>query len=205
MIIVDALRVLFSPLKYLRAKSMTKAYWDWGIPLTVSAAVVWIYILLPAPFPLATERGLFASVNQLLQVLVGFYIAALAAVASLNSVALEQSVEGDPVTLAQKGVDHPVSLNRRRLLSLMFSYLSFTAISMYMVGVLAILGNASFKDFVPQVLAASFKVAFLAVYSVILVQSVCVTLVTLFYLGDRMHRQTPTALPAEPAASDEEE
>lgn len=196
MIIVDALRVLLSPLKYLRARSRTKPYWDWGIPLTMSAIVVWLYIMLPSSFPLATEKGLFASVNQLLQVLVGFYIAALAAVSSLNSVALDQPVEGDPVTIAQRGLDQPVSLNRRRLISLMFAYLSFTSISMYAVGVLAILGSPAFNQIVPVYFSVPFKIAFLALYSLILAQSVCITLVTLFYLGDRMHRQTPVALPA---------
>lgn len=204
MIILDALRVLLSPLKYLRARSETKPYWDWGIPLTASAIMVWVYIILPSPLPLATEKGLFASVNQLLQVLVGFYIAALAAVASLNSVALDQPVEGDPVTIVQRGSVQPVLLNRRRLISLMFAYLSFTSISMYAVGVLAMLGSATFNELVPAYLAAPFKVFFLALYSLILAQSVCITLVTLFYLGDRMHRQTPTALPNQPAESNED-
>jgi hypothetical protein len=196
MIILDALRVLLSPLKYLRARSRTKRYWDWVIPIYVASAVVWVYVLLPSPFPLTTDKGLLAAVNQLLQVLVGFYIAALAAVASLNSVALEQPIAGDPVYLDERGSEEPVVLNRRRFLSLMFAYLSFASITLYAAGVLAILGSPSLNGMVPAFMFASLKVAFLAVYSIALMQSICITLVTLFYLGDRMHRQTPTALPA---------
>lgn len=197
MIILDAIRVLSSPLRYLRAKSKTKPYWDWVIPTWLAAAVVWTYVQFPAQLPLATEKGLFASVNQLLQVLVGFYIAALAAVASLNSVSLDQAVEGDPVSIVQRGLSEPVVLNRRRLISMMFAYLSFTSIAIYTLGVVAILGRDIFNDIVPIAAKESIKVSFLAFYTIALVQSVCITLVTLFYLGDRMHRQTPTALPPE--------
>lgn len=200
----SALKVLIAPLAYLRARSLAKGYWDYGLPLFAAAIGSWAYVLAPAEIPVIGEKGLVASVNELLQVLVGFYIAALAAVASLNSVSLDQPVEGDPVTIDQVSVEGvaQVSLNRRRLLSLMFSYLSFSSISLYALGVFVNIANENVKQILPLWLVPSAKVGFLGFYVFVVAQLVCITLVTLYYLGDRIHRATPVALPTKPMDQD---
>jgi hypothetical protein len=201
-IIKEALRILAAPLVYLRARSEIKACWDFAIPLMTGAVAAWAYLLLPAGISLIGSKGIVPAVNSLLQILVGFYIAALAAVASLNSVALDQATIGDPVKLRkvmQDGVEEVV-LNRRRLLSLMFSYLSFAAMFLYSSGVFAVIAADNLREIFPPVLLESMKVAFVSGYFSVLAQLACITTVTLYYLGDRMHRCDPVALPNQPAS-----
>ncbi len=203
MIIKEALRVLAAPLVYLRARSEIKGCWDFAIPLGVGAIAAWSYLLLPLGISLLGSKGVITAVNSLLQILVGFYIAALAAVASLNSVALDQATIGDPVKLKRVVADgvEEIVLNRRRLLSLMFSYLSFAAMLLYSSGVFAVVAADNLREIFPAVLIESMKVAFVAGYFSVLAQLACITTVTLYYLGDRMHRCDPVALPNQ-AASD---
>lgn len=202
MIIKEALRVLAAPLVYLRARSKIKGCWDYAIPLVAGAVAAWAYLLLPAGISLLGSKGIVPAVNSLLQILVGFYIAALAAVASLNSVALDQATIGDPVKLrrvVQDGVEDVV-LNRRRLLSLMFSYLSFAAMLLYSAGVFAVIAADNVRAIFYPVVLESMKVAFVAGYFSVLAQLACITTVTLYYLGDRMHRCDPVALPNQAAS-----
>lgn len=195
-VITEAFRILIAPLNYLRAKSEVKGFWDFAIPLAVGALASWAFVLLPKGIPLLGDKGVVQAVNSLLQILVGFYIAALAAVASLNSVALDQETIGDPVRLRRRSADGEVEiLNRRKLLSLMFSYLSFVAMFLYSVGVFATITSSNLRVLVPELFQYPMKVIFVAGYFSVLAQLMCITVVTLYYLGDRIHRCDPVALP----------
>ncbi|MDY4296846.1 MULTISPECIES: hypothetical protein [unclassified Xanthomonas] len=132
----------------------------------------------------------------MLQVLVGFYIAALAAVASLHSRALDQKIKADPVYLVVAGEDK--KLSRRQFLSLMFGYLSFLSIMLYSSGLLGQILAPNFKGWVSEGVLQWVRMGFIFCYVFLLMQMVFVTLVTLYYLSDRMHWQDPEAMPPEP-------
>ncbi|QDS20757.1 hypothetical protein [Xanthomonas citri] len=190
---MSALTLLFSPLRYLSAKNPTKKWWDWWIPILLAGTLVLASTYLPKPLALFGDKGLIDGVNELLQVLVGFYIASLAAVASLNSESLNQKVSQQPVHLVVG--DELRSLTRRQLLSLMFSYLSFSSIALYTTGLLANLLLPNIKTAISKDYAWIAKTAFTGAYGFALSQMICITLITLYYLGERIHWQTPTALP----------
>jgi hypothetical protein len=78
----------------------------------------------------------------------------------------------------------------------MFGYLAFLSIALYCAGLVVMLLAENIK-----LINASFliylRAAFVVIYDFFFAQMLSVTLVSLFYLGDRIHRQTPTALPPE--------
>ena len=193
---IATLKTLLSPLTYLKAKNSHKFVWDWIIPALFAVLGVLLLLVLPKPLSVLGERGLVYWVNELLQVLIGFYIAALAAVASFDRAALDQLIEGDGVTLKVVRDGSPVdrSLTRRAFISLMFSYLSLLAITLYCMGVAISLLEGNIKLILPAALFY-LRLGFVFIYAFLFAQMLSITLVALFYLGDRIHRQTPTPLP----------
>lgn len=176
-----ATQVLLAPLKYLRTKNDIKRHWDWTIPALVTVLGVLLLTQPSKPLNVFGEKGLISGVNQLLQVLVGFYIAALAAVASLNNQSLDAPVANTPVTLGTK------SLTRRQLLSLMFSYMTLLSITIYACGLGAMLVALPLRNAMPEVAVPWARGFFAAFFVLFLTQLACITLVTLYYLGDRIH------------------
>lgn len=200
---IRTLQTLLTPLNYLRAKNPHKFTWDWTIPAIAAILGVACLVLLPRSISVLGERGLVYWVNELLQVLIGFYIAALAAIASFDRVSLDQLIEGDGVTIRVQGAEGPYDkpLTRRAFISLMFGYLSLLAIALYCIGLVTSLLESNIKLIVPDVLYV-LRAIFVLAYGFLFAQMLSITLVALFYLSDRIHRQTPTALPPEDVKSE---
>lgn len=192
---MNTLRTLFAPLSYLRARNSQKLIWDWPLPALAAVILTVLLLVLPKPIPILAERGLIYWVNELLQILVGFYIAALAAVSSFGRASLDQIIEGDGVLLATRDEERKDKrLTRRAFLSLMFGYLSFLAIFLYCTGLVVSL-LADNIHLVDTAVLSWLRPIFVFVYGFLFAQMLAITLVALFYLSDRINRQTPTALP----------
>lgn len=195
---IETLSTLFSPLRYLKAKNDHKFAWDWTVPTVVAVLTVIFLYLLPKPVAILGDRGLIYWVNELLQILVGFYIASLAAVASFDRPSLDQPIEGDGVKLKvwRAGDLIERSLSRRAFISLMFGYLSLLSMALYCAGVLVSLLEENIRLINPLTLSY-VRAVFVFIYSFFFAQMLSITLVSLFYLSDRIHRQTPSPLPPE--------
>lgn len=200
---IRTLPTLLTPLNYLRAKNAHKFAWDWTIPAIVAILGVACLLLLPRPIVVLGDRGLIYWVNELLQVLIGFYIAALAAIASFDRTSLDQQIEGEGVTLKVIRDGGPIdrSLTRRAFLSLMFGYLALVAITLYCTGLVVSLLDTNIKLIQPGVLFY-LRLLFVFCYGFLFAQMLSITLVALFYLSDRIHRQTPTPLPPQDVKPD---
>src|ERR1700754_3223786 len=96
---ISTIGTLLSPLKYLKAKNRHKFVWDWIIPAIIAICGTACLFLLPKPIAVLGDRGLVYWVNELLKLLVGFYIASLAAVSSFDRASLDQNIEGEGVVL----------------------------------------------------------------------------------------------------------
>lgn len=193
---MNTFRTLFAPLNYLRARNSQKFAWDWIYPVILAVLMTGCLLVLPQPISILGDKGLVYWVNELLQVLIGFYIAALAAIASFGRASLDQVIEGDGVLLSVRrdGAPEDRSLTRRSFLSLMFGYLSLLAIFLYCTG-LAVSLLAANIHLLPPVVLTALRIGFVFIYGFLFAQMLSITLVALFYLSDRIHRQTPTALP----------
>ena len=89
---------LFSPLSYLRIKHEEKDWYDYKVPVIASVIVTIVYHFHANKISLIETNGLLLQVNGLLQVLIGFYIAALAAVSTFSSSSIDEVMAGVPPT-----------------------------------------------------------------------------------------------------------
>lgn len=175
------LRQLFTPAKYLRIVASTpdKLWIDWGFPLLGASVVTVIWVIWPTAMPVAGKTGVIESVGSFMQVLVGFYVAALAAVATFQGSSLDENVLG--MSLDGK------PFKRRHFLSYLFGYLALLSLALY-VGMLfrqlpiSILANG------PPEVRQIAKVGLVFVHQFIFWQMIFVTLLGLHYLSDRIHR-----------------
>jgi hypothetical protein len=190
---------LLRPFGYIFIRHPVKRKVDWYVPL---ALTIGAFVFL---WPLRTGMnvwgagGFVASAQGFVQGLPGFYIAALAAVATFGQqTTLDTIIPAPTPTLhthfAGTWVD--MKLSRRRFLCLLFAYLTSLSIviSLFAYYSQAVAAPARLV-FIPEVVTALSAVA-LAVYLMFLFQLVVVTLWGLYYLGDRMHQPDPFDPPA---------
>lgn len=178
----------------IRSKGLWK--YRWGYPLGW-LAVLSAYLLF-FPCTLLEKKTIMdnitSSFSNLLTILPGFYIAALAAIATFNAPTMDTSLEGhDAYLCIREGEEKKVYLTRRRFLCLLFGYLSFLSFTLYLA--IAILKEASPTTFLCHVnFQAAEIVDFLltGLMWLFFMQLICLTLFALFYLADRIHWRKPT-------------
>ncbi|MCF3642915.1 hypothetical protein LXM94_23395 [Rhizobium sp. TRM95111] len=181
---------LLVPLKYLRIKHPEKLKFDFVFPLVF--ACIFLAPVLSPDFRAAAADGiqLLERSSDLLSILTGFFVAALAAVATFGGDEMDKEMPGtQPVTLTDPFRPHdPERLTRRRFLCFLFGYLAFVSLAVYLVGfAFAALQTYVIAKYVPTYTVASF-IIFWGLYGFALGNLLANTLLGLFYLTDRIHR-----------------
>lgn len=180
---------LFRPFSYLTVRHASKlpVWVNWVIPAILAAFVSVIVCVFTPKLNVFGAQGLLERLLSFIQTLVGFYIAALAAVSSFNSPHLDRRMpEPAPeMWIKHNGANIWVSSTRRRFMTAMFAFL--TAIS-FLFSVAAI----GALTFAPPLAAAVPNIASalkpLGVYAFMFAaaQMTVVTFWGLYYLGERM-------------------
>ncbi len=180
-------RHLLTPVSYLRLRSPDLWVYQWALPALLALVGVASFYSLPIEPPLFTDKGLVNTVNSLLNTLIGFYIAALAAVAAFPNEALDQPMKGRAPTIInyRQGEAFEEKLTRRRFLVVLFGYCAFVSIMLFGFGVVSIMVAPSF---VKVGAAATLKFIWLAAYLMMAASLFVATMLGLHYLIDRMHR-----------------
>lgn len=131
-----AIRQLGAPLRYLRIMQgdgwfTSKATYDYVFPallaLTATASVWYFSFSLG----LYAQEGFIPGIINLLNLLIAFFIAALAAVATFDRPGLDDRLKGEPATMKRrtsKGGDRDHVLTHRQFICYLFGYLSFSSI-----------------------------------------------------------------------------
>lgn len=185
-----AVEPLITPLNYLRVRHRIKRLLDFHFPLAGAGFVMAVILFLPERVPILGPGGIISVITDLLQILVGFYIAALAAVATFANPAIDRELDGDPmlITVKRRGQKRELSLTRRRLLSLLFGYLAFLSLSLYFAGSVANLLRNNLVLLIPVELQAVTGYFFLFFYLFLTANLITTTLFGLHYLAERVHR-----------------
>ena len=182
---------IFTVFSFLRLRGQDIFWYKWVYP-----TIVFLIIFIGSQiwgdwFRRFDTDKLVGDVNVLMGTLIGFYIAALAAVSSFSSENLDQVMKGRPPTLTtvQKGDKIEEKLTRRRFLAILFGYCATLAIILYVFGVLHVhmrLSGPS-EPFV-SMLETIGQVAWW-LYVWIVSSLLVVTLLGLHYLVERIHRR----------------
>lgn len=177
---------LFRPLLYLKIIHPQKWVIDWLYPLLLAIAYNSIVIYFKGPGWLANSEKSLTFILGFLQALPGFYIAALAVVASFGRRGMDQYISG--ITPISKqlvyGEEIDIKLTRRRFLAMLFSYLTFLSIIMVIMTFIHL--GIELSDSPTNVSLILFSI-FHAVYSFLFFQLVIVTLWGVYYMGYRIY------------------
>lgn len=185
---------LTRPFSYLAIKPRPlKSKIDVVLPLVFGCAMAVVCLFGKQEINMWGDDGLVLRINSVLQILPGFYIAALAAIIALgHNKRLDELIMGTPtpfVTMRTQEIygRSLKELTRRHFLCLLFSYLA--AISLLLCLATPIL--ISFIPLVKSVLANSYVAVvlyfvFTALFFFLVAQITLVTLFGLYYISDKM-------------------
>lgn len=183
---------LLKPLYYLRIKHEQKLFIDIYMPLIVAALFLFLLSRAPVEIAFLGKSGLVQLVNGLLQILIGFFVASLAAVATFQRPGMDEVMRGKAPTLNGKDV------TRRQYLCYMFGYLAFMSIAVYFgSGVLELtmkIWKGAFGDYFTQV-----KLIAIFIYFALVSNIIFTTLLALHFLTDRIVRDNDVEPYEEPA------
>ncbi|MDD5759351.1 MAG: hypothetical protein PHI06_09730 [Desulfobulbaceae bacterium] len=190
---MELLSRLFRPLDYVRIKHPHKVYYDLYFPLILASFFTLLFAYLPVQTQIIGKDGLVRIITDILQILSGFYIASLAAIATFNKAGMDDLMEGEPPTLEvlYHGKTMTDKLTRRRFLCLLFGYLSLLSLFLYFLGAVSALLSANFKYLFGHQLwwLAKAKWTFVWMYLFLTSNLIITTLLGLFYMVDRIHRR----------------
>lgn len=183
--------VIVSPLAYLRIKHPSKWVLDWLYPVSFAAISVGLIWKFGRPGLIAGQSGLLDRLILVCSILPGFYIAALAAIATFNRPDIDAVMPDPTPTLKVEigGRPNVIDLTRRRFLAYLFAFLCWESIALLIacvfagitaVGLVAAMGSYAFVA----------KYVFLFVLLLLFWQLVFATCLGLYYLGDRLNRPT---------------
>lgn len=168
------------------------------IPMFITIAVFIIYLVLPKKPEIMGDKKYLDYLLQIIGILPGFYIAALAAGATFTNSSLDEIMPGkNPPTLKTKimGQELEPPLTIRIFICHLFSYLSATALVLAFAILAAIEINPSLEYIKCQnksndyILIAITLVQYLAVLAITfyVVKIASITLHGLYFLAERMH------------------
>jgi hypothetical protein len=185
---------LFGPFNYLRIRHAFKRNIDWYVPLVLTLISMGSFLFLDSKvkIDIFSSVGLSNRILGFVQILPGFYIAALAAIATFNKTDIDfvMPAPAPRLNVEVQGRSFPIDLTRRRFLCSMFAFL--TAESLVII-FLTIVGGSiapSLKEISPISLHAYLVATYVFVTVFLCWQLVVATFWGLYYLGDRLHQPT---------------
>lgn len=179
--IAHILYQLGRPLSYYCIKHADRFLYILWLPLILSTLTISLsYFSTIDTF--INENGIISKVNSIISGLPGFFIAALAAVATFNKPEIDEEITPRLyIKIKISGAYEKIPLSRRRFLCVLFSNL--TMVSLLLSVTTSILINMNLTIEVYTLL----KVAGALIYFFIVWQMITSTLIGLFYLGEKIH------------------
>ena len=186
---------VFTAFSFLKVESPDINFYKWVYP-----TIIWIFFILIAgvislhgnELIFFDKKKLIGDINSLTGKLIGFYIAALAAISSFKSKFLDCEMRGNtPIHKSKRqGKIIKEKLTRRRFLAILFGYCVALAFVLYIGGTLYVHLSIAQPAAVwkQEVMRYGCFVA-VALYLWFVSSLLVVTLLGLHYLVERMHRK----------------
>lgn len=182
---------MLQPLSYLAIRHPQKWKVDWLFPISISIVCTWFSIGDDWKSDIYRTAGPISLLLGFLSCLPGFYIAALAAIATFGRNDIDNVLpEPTPtVKLNTRGENTMIKLTRRRFLAMLFSFLTCESISLVLLSVLLLSCGSSLSniDVWNNTVAQCISIAMTFVYYTLLMQMLTATFWGLYYLGFKLH------------------
>lgn len=194
------MELILKPLEYLSIKwaindlqgKNRKPIFDWYFPIFFSTLVTFfLYLTLDLDsqnFKIFFESKGFEVLGNFILTLPGFLFAALTAVVSFGNKELDITPKVNP-PFNKNG--HEIS--RRRYLSNAFSYLTFLSLALLIATVFI---NYAYSSNILDLGVTFYKFGYLStslIYFTFIFQMLFVLIITLYYIGDKLHQPSSSA------------
>lgn len=193
------LAFLLRPFSYWQIDHQVKKHVDWTLPLALSAISCALFGGLGTFGEMVVygSNGVVAKVLGFVQNLPGFYIAALAAIATFNKPDIDRHMpEPAPVMdIKVHGKNVEIKLTRRRFLCSMFAFLTAESILITALAIAGISIADPIKAAVSPGWYPALKYGYLFVFMLFLWQMLVATFWGLYYLGEKLHQPDHIAQP----------
>lgn len=186
------LYVFTRPFFYLFIKdpSGDKKWIDWLCPLFFSLVLSVVLLLCDHMPAIVGENGIFENMKGFLQIMPGFYLTALAAIATFANSNLDLLLP-DPaptISIMYNGEKIPnLELTRRRFLNYLFGYLTAISLLLYFFIIIAelfegtnLINNPIFQIWIKPIV--------FFMYTVFVFQMLFITMFGLYQLCERIHQ-----------------
>lgn len=183
---------ILRPFSYLAIEHRSKWIVDWVYPLVlavISMSIIFGMKLLGA-VSLYADGGLVSKVLGFVQGLPGFYIAALAAIATFNRIDIDRTMPSPAPTLDIKvqGQTVAIELTRRRFLCSMFAFLTAENLILIILAIFSQTLYAAAKSVIPVAAQVWVSAVFMFLFLMLFWQMMVTSFWGLFYLGDKLHQ-----------------
>jgi hypothetical protein len=189
------LQHLLRPFAYLRINHPLKWKVDWFFPLVLAVITIALIIFLRryGLISLYSETGLISKILSFVQTLPGFYIAALAAIATFNKIDIDQTMPAPApkMDIVIQGRSIEITLTRRRFLCAMFAFLTAESLVIIVAAIAAITFTIPLRSLVPAGLHIYVSYGFFFSFAILFWQMVVASFLGLYYLGERLHQPDP--------------
>lgn len=181
---------LASPFAYLRIRHDEKRKVDFLFPSIACALTFALFFLFATPELVWKKDGFLDRLLLVCSVLPGFYIAALAAIATYNRPDIDEVMPKPTPSLKVRvgSQQSDVPLTRRRFLAHLMSFLCAESFLVMLLCAFGLTLGPGIARFLPHL--AWWKWAYFIVVTFAFWQMIFATFLGLFYLGDRLHRPT---------------
>jgi hypothetical protein len=184
---------LSRPAAYLLIKDSSKWKIDWGLPAIFSIIISLTFFLTKSHTSWLKSGGLIDDLQGFLQILPGFYLTALAAIATFSKRDLDLELPDPTPTILIKFIRHnrlhkkTINLTRRRMLCYLFGYLTFLSLTLYLITVFAptnLIKITSYVEGYSNHLNGFLK----SIFQFFFWQMIIVTIFGLYQLCDKIHQ-----------------
>lgn len=189
------IRHLLRPLSYLSIEHQLKWKVDWLYPFILAAISTTLIFGLKhfGQISLYADGGIIAKILSFVQGLPGFYIAALAAIATFNKTDIDKTMPAPApkIDIMVRGQSIVIELTRRRFLCSMFAFLTAESIILIVLAIFALSLYAPLKSIIHEPLQVWTSGLFILMFFLLFWQMIIASFWGLFYLGDRLHQPDP--------------
>lgn len=181
---------LLKPFGYLAIKHPYKWVVDWLYPFALALTTIILIASLASIKLLVSPGGMISMILSFVQSLPGFYIAALAAIATFGRLDIDDILpEPTPkVVVKLRGLENTIDLTRRRFLAMLFAFLTGESIAIVFFCIALLSFGPAVDDFIYMktpighyLLIAALFCLFTSVYQMLLA-----TFWGLYYLGYKL-------------------
>lgn len=185
-------RHLLRPLSYLSIEHKQKWRVDWLYPFVLALISVGLLFLLKrfGDVPFYADGAVIAKILGFVQGLPGFYIAALAAIATFNRIDIDKTMPAPApkLDIVVQGQSVVIELTRRRFLCSMFAFLTAESFILIVVAVLGQTIYLPIKTILNEQLHVWASILYMMLFMFMFWQLMITSFWGLFYLGDRLHQ-----------------